>query len=154
MSYTINATQSKWFGFSPKYVWEEFVVEHASKARRIKKETFEKFMEMDELESEIKEISRKILKEEKFDVNKFTERVKMKRTRSKREATYKREDSYDSNSESDSEGSEKDSSNGTCKKCEELEKEVEDLKEELKECQKERDRWRIRYKTLQKSMAE
>lgn len=87
MSYVINASQAKWFGFQPKFVWDDFVIEHTTVARKIKSATFPYFMEIEESESKIKIESQKILKEEKINVAAFAARSKMKREEGKQLAT-------------------------------------------------------------------
>ncbi|KAJ3182573.1 hypothetical protein HDU85_002672 [Gaertneriomyces sp. JEL0708] len=86
MSFAINATQAKWFGFQPKYVWDEFVREHSSVARKIKTTTFSIFMEIEECENRIKNESSRILEEEKIDAVKYAARAKMKREEGRRAA--------------------------------------------------------------------
>jgi len=79
MSYSINATQARWFGFQPKYVWDDFVVEHSVVARKIKTVTFPMFMEIEDCETRIKMEARKIMKEEEIDLLSFTSRSKLRR---------------------------------------------------------------------------
>ncbi len=71
MSYGVNATQAKWFGFQPKYVWDDFVRDHATTSRKIKSATFPFFMEIEDCEAKIKIASKKILDEEGINVSKL-----------------------------------------------------------------------------------
>src|SRR5690349_2463414 len=87
MSYAINATQAKWFGFQPKYVWDDFMIEHSTVARKIKSRTFPIFMEIDECEARIKEEARNILKSEEINVVTFTARSKRMREEERRMTT-------------------------------------------------------------------
>ena len=86
MSYTVNATKARLFGFAPKYVWDEFVVEHAAVALRIKKETFGNFLDMEYKELEIVKTCQNILRENQIDTLKYGAEVKRRRERAKNEA--------------------------------------------------------------------
>lgn len=86
MSYTLNATQAKWFGFTPKFVWDDFTAQHAVIARELKKATFPLFMEIDENEAAIKKTAEEILRREGIDVATFAERVKRARVANKSKA--------------------------------------------------------------------
>ena len=172
MSYTISATQAKLFGFYPKYIWDEFSVAHAVTARKIKVETFGKFLEMADCETEIKEIARRALATDQIDVNLFGLEVIAKRRATLQAGRVLQNQAarellpvagVESECESECESEERDSGS-ECEYCaekgvamkvlqEELERCREEkaaVEEELKDCQRERNEWRAKYQMLAK----
>jgi len=82
-SYNVGAKQAKLFGFSPKYVWDEFTIEHTATAREIKKRTFALFMDIEDKEGAIQVVAAKVLADARINVDVFARDISLKRAAEK-----------------------------------------------------------------------
>jgi len=71
MSISLNATQIRLFGFSPKYVWEQFTIDYPEVARKIRRDTVPLFCDFEDIEAKITRVSKKIIDDNKIDIRKY-----------------------------------------------------------------------------------
>ena len=67
----VSTQHAKLMGFSPRYVWEALLRAHARTAKRIRRETAEVFIDMEDLEMKIREIVEGILQTDGLDLDSF-----------------------------------------------------------------------------------
>ena len=159
-SFQVSASQARLFGFSPKYVWDEFSVEHTSIARKIRTETISKFLEMADLEADIKGIAAGVLKGEGVNPDVYRLQVAARREASKVEARValhglqmmeRRAAVVPSVASSEAIVCEDESTLGdVCEKCAKMEVEMEALRSELRTCHEERNKWRGRFMEVER----